>query len=61
MSDKQSRITFVCADGDKDYDPEAEARINAVVMDLARLLGCQIARDLASGALHVSGDEASEA
>ncbi len=60
MFDKQSEITFVCADGDADYDPEAEARIDAVVMDLARLLGRQIARDLASGTLSVVDNQARE-
>ena len=59
MVDKPSKITFIVAANDNDSDPEAEARINAVVMDLARLLGRQIARDLFYGGAAANDNGAS--
>ena len=47
MVDEPSKLTLFSASNDN--DPGAEARVNAVVMDLARLLGRQIARDLFHG------------
>ncbi len=57
MVDKHSKLTLVRASNDN--DPEAEARVHAVVMDLARLLGRQIARELFNGGAAANDNGAS--
>jgi hypothetical protein len=47
--DEPSKLTLISASNVN--DPDAQARVNAVVLDLARLLGRQIARDLFHGGL----------
>jgi hypothetical protein len=44
MVDESSKLTLVSASNDN--DPSAEARVEAVVMEIARILGRQIARDV---------------
>jgi len=56
MVDEPGKLTLVSASNDN--DPGAEARVNAVVLDLARLLGRRIARDLFNGGL-AANDNAS--
>lgn len=57
MVDEPGKLTLISASNDN--DPGAEARVNAVAMDLARLLGRQIARDLFSGGLAVNDNASS--
>ncbi len=57
MVDEPSKLTLISASNDN--DPGAEARVNDVVMDLARLLGRQIARDLFHGGLAANDNSSS--
>jgi len=44
MVEDPGKLTLFCASNDN--DPGAEARVEAVVMEIARILGRQIARDV---------------
>lgn len=57
MTDDSRKIILVSASNDN--SPEAEARVHAVVLEIAGLLARQIARDLCEGRLAANDNDAS--